>query len=91
MLRRHQRRTRVQRVFAAPNPPRGLARLKLGTELVWTGTTQLSGTDGAITPFTSTQRLLERKQVEKICVHNIPEGGDRSGASKAGVSRLSAD
>jgi hypothetical protein len=34
---------------------------------------------------------LERKQVEKICVHNIPEGGDSSGASKAGVSRLSAD
>jgi hypothetical protein len=34
-LRRHQRRTRVQRVFAAPNPPRGLARLKLGTELQW--------------------------------------------------------
>ncbi len=42
LLRRHQRRTRVQRVFAVPNPPRGLARLKLGTELVWTGTTQLT-------------------------------------------------
>ncbi len=32
--------------------------------------------------------LLERKQKEKICVHNIPEGGDRSGATKAGVSHL---
>ncbi len=30
-------------------------------------------------------------QIKKICVHNIPEGGDRSGASKAGGSRLSAD
>ena len=38
----------VQRVFAAPHPPRGLARLKLGTELVWLGTTQLSGTGGEI-------------------------------------------
>jgi hypothetical protein len=34
---------------------------------------------------------LERKQEKKICVHNIPEGGDRSGASKAGVSRLRTD
>ena len=31
LLRRHQRHTRVQRVLAAPNPPRGLASLKLGT------------------------------------------------------------
>ncbi len=91
LLRRHQRRTRVQQIFAAPNPPRGLARLELGTELVWTGITQLSGTDGATTPFTSLRCLLERKQIKKICVHNIPEGGDRSGASRAGVSRLSAD
>jgi hypothetical protein len=37
------------------------------------------------------RRLLERKQIKKICVHNIPEGGDRSGALKAGVSRLSTD
>ncbi|MFN9980814.1 MAG: hypothetical protein ACK53Y_12895, partial [bacterium] len=47
-MRRPQRRTRVQRVLAAPHPPRGLARLKLGTELVWPGTTQLSGTGGEI-------------------------------------------
>jgi hypothetical protein len=42
-------------------------------------------------PYEPLRRLLERKQKEKICVHNIPEGGDRSGASKAGVSRLSTD
>jgi hypothetical protein len=32
---------------------------------VWRGTTQLSGTDGAITPFTSLLRLLERKQIKR--------------------------
>ena len=43
---RLQRRTRVQRVFAAPHPPRGLARLKLGTELVWAGRRHFAGRRG---------------------------------------------
>jgi hypothetical protein len=32
--------------------------------------------------------LLECKQKEKICIHNNPEGGDRSGATKAGGKPL---
>jgi hypothetical protein len=50
-----------------------------------------TATAGRIVRDPLSASLLEHKQVEKICVHNIPEGGVEEWSYEAGVSRLRSD